>query len=213
MYRLAPHIHACLVGDTPVLLDTAEGQYRLARGLTGRHLSAFLHNEATTRMCETLAAAGLVVPAPQIDDRQSEPEKPRYAHHQNVRLSQGWALLPFALILLVMARSRVRRLSLQRLLETLHDEATRPAKLKFGRISEARIAAAFCLAQRVLPLSDQCLPNSVAASRMLRLFGHKPTIIIGVRLPIAAHCWVQCQQRLIGDSPENVEGFQPILAI
>jgi hypothetical protein len=213
MYRLATHVHACLVGETPVLLDAAEGRYRLARGLTGRHLTAFLRHEATPAMCETLVAAGLVVSAPQTDDRHCAHEKPSYAHLRNVRLSRGWGLLPFALLLILMAWTRVRRTPLQRLLLELQTDAARPARPQFRRVDEARIAATFCLAQRLLPLHDQCLPYSIAAARMLRFFGHRPTIIIGVRLPIAAHCWVQCEHRLIGDALDSVEGFQPIVAI
>lgn len=213
MYRLATDVHACLVGETPVVLDTAVGRYQLVRGETGRHLTAFLRNEATATMCAALAEAGLLESSPCAGERQIKPEKPNYAHLQNVRFRQGWALLPFAVLLLLMALTRVRRIPLRTLLAELHAEAARPLGQPKWRISEARIAATFCLAQRILPLENQCIPHSVATAQMMRLFGHRPTIIIGVRLPIAAHCWVQCEHRLLGDTLDTVEGFQPILAI
>lgn len=213
MYRLANDLHACLVGETPVLLDAAAGRYQLARGQMGCNLAAFLRKQATGAMCEALVEGGLIVSAPHTEDRHPEPERPNCTHLRDIRLGLGWTLLPVALILLVMAMMRVRRMPLHALIQGLQEEAGHPVKPPFLAISEARIIATFCLARCLLPLRDQCLPCSVATAQMLRLFGHRPTIIIGVRLPIAAHCWVQCEDRLIGDTLDTVEGFQPILAI
>ncbi|MBH1999689.1 MAG: lasso peptide biosynthesis B2 protein [Sphingomonadaceae bacterium] len=213
MYRLVSNIHACLVGETPVLLDITAGRYQLARGRTGCNLAAFLRKQATGPVCEALVRGGLIVSAPHTAVRHPEPERPNYAHPQDTRLGLGWALLPVAMTFLVMAIIRVRRMPLPDLVQSLQEAASYPMKPPFLWVSEARIAAIFYLTRTVLPLRDRCLPYSLATAQMLRLFGHRPTIVIGVRLPIAAHCWVQCDHRLIGDTLHIVEGFQPIIAI
>lgn len=213
MYRLVSNIHACLVGETPVLLDITAGRYQLARGRTGCNLAAFLRKQATEPMCEALVRGGLVVPGPPTADWPPEPERPKYAHPHHIRLGVSWALFPVALICLAVAMRRVRRLPLPDLIQGLQEVANYPAKPPFFRVSEAQIAAIFYLVRTVLPLKDQCLPYSVAIAQMLRVFGHRPTIVIGVQLPIAAHCWVQCDHRLIGDTLHIVDSFQPMIAI
>jgi len=85
-------------------------------------------------------------------------------------------------------------------------------RLKLPIVSETRIAAAFHLLRQILPLDNHCLSRSIAISRMLRRFGHQATLVIGVQLPIAAHCWVQCDDRLMADRVERIAAFEPILA-
>ncbi|MEW6629127.1 MAG: lasso peptide biosynthesis B2 protein [Pseudomonadota bacterium] len=213
MYRLAPDIHACLVGETPVLLDAAAGRYLIVRGQTGRHLRAFLKNEPTAPICDALVNAGLIELGPGSYVPASSVERPTYSHLPDVRLGKGWALLPFASILLALAFARVRRAGFRPLLESLQHEASRHSKSPRPFIDEARIAATFELARRLFPLKDQCLPYSIAITRMMRIFGHQPIMVVGVRLPIGAHCWVQCEHRIVGDIFENVEPFEPILVI
>ncbi|BBF82629.1 hypothetical protein EM6_3270 (plasmid) [Asticcacaulis excentricus] len=40
-----------------------------------------------------------------------------------------------------------------------------------------------------------------------------PTFVIGVRLPFAAHCWVQTDDYLISDQALTVSDYTPILVV
>ncbi|MCW6530722.1 lasso peptide biosynthesis B2 protein [Sphingomonas sp. MMSM20] len=97
--------------------------------------------------------------------------------------------------------------------------AARAAKARAARqrrhasIDEAAVAAAFYHAQYILPSADKCLPRSFAIANLLRRTGHHPTIVFGVQLPFAAHCWVQCEDRVVSDPLAHVASFTPILAI
>lgn len=197
MHRITADTYACLVGQTPVLLDIKKGRYSLARGATGRRITALL--EACSNH-----SAGRILPAPIF----SHIPKPAGQKKQS-----SWRLIFFALLSLCAAILEVRRTSLQQLVRELEAEAGKPARPSKFPVSEEVVAAAFHRIQALLPLENLCLPRSMAIVRILRRCGHSPTLVIGVRLPIAAHCWVQCDDRVIGDTVERVDAFEPILAI
>ncbi len=60
MFSLAPGLHACIVGETPVLLSEVSGRYTLLRGETARHLCAFLRDQSDQEAQAALIARGLV---------------------------------------------------------------------------------------------------------------------------------------------------------
>lgn len=61
---------------------------------------------------------------------------------------------------------------------------------------------------------DRCLLDSLVLASYLHRLGVDPTFVIGVRTkPFAAHAWVQVGNYVVDDSPENVSGYTPILAI
>ena len=74
-------------------------------------------------------------------------------------------------------------------------------------------AQKFLAARRLIPLSPNCLSDSLA---LLRWLGPVPglRLIFGVKLdPFAAHCWVQLHELLINERPDVAEAFRPVRVI
>lgn len=76
------------------------------------------------------------------------------------------------------------------------------------------LASRFARARRLVPLSGNCLTDSLALVRWLHEHGAGATLIFGVKLdPFAAHCWVQTNEVLLNDHVERVERFIPVRAV
>lgn len=214
MFRVATGLHACAIGEVPVILDEYRGRYFLLRGETGRRFLSFLRGSADAKDCHALLDAHLITRTENPGPDMPEILQPRCSYTHVPHLGEALALLPRAFFMQFSAIRRVRHLHLADILKSLkmapeHDST--PSH-RGNRVTEADISRAFCTIQMLTPSRDLCVPRSLAIAQMLRSFGHRPTVIIGVQLPIAAHCWVQCEDRLIGDSLERISAFQPIFA-
>jgi hypothetical protein len=61
--------------------------------------------------------------------------------------------------------------------------------------------------------TDACLFNSLALLDFLALHGLYPKLVFGVSMrPFHAHCWVQHEDTVLGDTLERVSQFTPIMA-
>jgi hypothetical protein len=61
--------------------------------------------------------------------------------------------------------------------------------------------------------ADACLFNSLALLDFLALHGLYPKLVFGVSMrPFHAHCWVQHEDTVLGDTLERVSQFTPIMA-
>ncbi|WP_374551534.1 lasso peptide biosynthesis B2 protein [Sphingobium yanoikuyae] len=158
-----------------------------------------------------LVRAGLLDPAAMDAEGAAGPVAPTCSHLERIKFRHGWLLAPVALVALFIAVIQVRRDALGTTLKRVEKGAGKP-RLTLPIFSEAMVAAAFHLLRQFLPLDNLCLARSIAISRMLRRFGHQATLVIGVQLPIAAHCWVQCGDKLMADRVERIAAFEPILA-
>ncbi|MFL6605571.1 MAG: lasso peptide biosynthesis B2 protein [Steroidobacteraceae bacterium] len=59
---------------------------------------------------------------------------------------------------------------------------------------------------------DACLPNSLALLEFLALHGLYPNLVFGVSMrPFHAHCWVQHEDTVLGDTLEHINQFTPIM--
>jgi hypothetical protein len=59
---------------------------------------------------------------------------------------------------------------------------------------------------------DACLFNSLALLDFLALHGLYPKLVFGVSMrPFHAHCWVQHEDTVLGDTLERVSQFTPIM--
>jgi hypothetical protein len=73
---------------------------------------------------------------------------------------------------------------------------------------------AFFIAYRIFPLQIDCLPTSLALRRFLAIRGIRPALVLGVRVaPFGAHCWLQIDDQVVGDTIERVRAFTPIRVI
>jgi hypothetical protein len=60
--------------------------------------------------------------------------------------------------------------------------------------------------------TDACLFHSVALLDFLALHGLYPKLVFGVSMrPFHAHCWVQHEDTVVGDTLERVSQFTPIM--
>lgn len=72
----------------------------------------------------------------------------------------------------------------------------------------------FRAARRLVPLTPNCLTDSLALSTFLVRRNIRCDLVFGVKLdPFAAHCWLQDQDGILNDSADSVTTFTPILAI
>ena len=117
-----------------------------------------------------------------------------------------------AIRLTLSARSKVARHPISRVLSSL--TAPRfPDETVAARTSLADEALKFLAARRLVPLSPNCLSDSLA---LLHWLGSASglRLIFGVKLdPFAAHCWVQLNQLLINERPDQVASFRPVRVI
>jgi hypothetical protein len=61
---------------------------------------------------------------------------------------------------------------------------------------------------------DACLFDALSLTNFLARYGIFATWVFGVQTgPFAAHCWVQHDDVVLNDTPENVRRYAPILAI
>jgi hypothetical protein len=58
----------------------------------------------------------------------------------------------------------------------------------------------------------RCLPQAVAAARLLRRRGYPVTLVVAVRrFPFAAHAWVECNGEVLTDRQDIKREFVPIV--
>ena len=80
------------------------------------------------------------------------------------------------------------------------------------RDAAIRAARGFEAARADLPISRQCLPDSLALLSILREAVLPGTLVIGVRdPPFAAHAWVETDTMVLSDPLAAVREFTPIL--
>lgn len=75
------------------------------------------------------------------------------------------------------------------------------------------IAAAFHRARRYVSVADQCLPRGIAMKRMMARRRQHVSLVFGVTMPFAAHCWVQAGDIVLTDPLDVVLHYQPIFAV
>ncbi|MGY2736616.1 lasso peptide biosynthesis B2 protein [Sphingomonas sp. UYP23] len=80
---------------------------------------------------------------------------------------------------------------------------------------EARaVVAAFQRIGSIITAHDRCLPRSIAVARRLIALGHRPDLLIGVKLqPFKAHCWVQLGSVIVNERRDVTRAFTPILVL
>jgi hypothetical protein len=65
-----------------------------------------------------------------------------------------------------------------------------------------------------LPISGKCLLRSFALLRWLQRHGHRATWVFGVATwPFRAHCWLEVDNMVLDDQPDEIAVFTPILTV
>ena len=117
------------------------------------------------------------------------------------------------------AQRRVeRRLALKGFAPMLRDLRrtinVRTANADVSSDAAHRMISAFNHSQLIRTAADRCLPRSIALALCLATWRVGTQVVIGVKIaPFGAHCWVQAGDLVLNESVEEVQRYQPIIAI
>ncbi|HEX2558938.1 lasso peptide biosynthesis B2 protein [Phenylobacterium sp.] len=210
------HVHAAVVGEDLVLLDTAADAYFCVPGGAARlrpdaNLSGLDPDEPEAAL--RLRAAGLVLSGPARRATAPPPDLPR----RGLPVEPGWSLTTREAGRLAGAVSDLPRRyacrPLRRILSSV--EAARGRGTPVAAASEAlRLASLFQAAAIWLPMPRKCLVRSFVLLRFLQRSGCRATWVFGVKTwPFGAHCWLQLDDFALDDAPERLAAYTPILAV
>lgn len=111
--------------------------------------------------------------------------------------------LRFRPIACVVAKAATRKARHSRALSGVDLEAAR-----------RHVAAYAYLRPLLFTAKDACLFDALSLTNFLARYRIFATWVFGVQTgPFAAHCWVQHEEIVLNDTPENVRRYAPILAI
>lgn len=203
-YQTHPRLRHCAVGAHHIFLDLSTERYFMFEGEAAGRFSSFLQGKASSEDLRWLAERAVIEPGsegygPAIE---SVPPSSSAIGCAPERISP--LLVGEAFIALISARRRLARLPLVQLL-------TPGAPGVADAIRSRAIAIAFHRTSRYVPANDQCLVRSLALKDMLGRRGIAAELVIGVRLPFSAHCWVQTGPVVMSDTLDRVVGFKPLL--
>ncbi|MFA4937650.1 lasso peptide biosynthesis B2 protein [Brevundimonas sp.] len=92
-----------------------------------------------------------------------------------------------------------------------------PASPACGADDEERLSAlvgAVRAAAPFIPFEGECLHRAYVLRRWLHHEGYRPMWVFGVRTwPFAAHCWLQINALVVGDTLDRVRHYTPIRAV
>lgn len=113
------------------------------------------------------------------------------------------------------AISALKRGSLHPVLSRYRDIKSRAHRQNENQAPDILASAkrAARLSSRLLGSNDRCLSLSIAVAGWLGARHIFPDLIIGVRIPFAAHCWLQWKGTVVTDSVDRVSDYTPILVI
>lgn len=210
LYQLSPHVRACRDGAYIVFLDLRRDRYWSVPAQTAPAIVGFLEAERTQGSGARLIEMGLIEPA----SAGWAPHEARAAAPEGKLLPAG-DLAPSlsdsslcATACWLTARTLARRkldLTLARLAE-LKSRAVKP------KADAQHLIGVFEEFRPWFPRRRVCLFDALALFRFMVMRGLKPDIVFGVRTaPFAAHCWVEWQGMLAGDSSDHCASFTPIV--
>lgn len=210
--HLPPHVHYCEIGDERIFLDLHSDRYFKLPHAADRAFTALLEGSASIPPeLRALSESGILVAAPagRAPAPTIHPDPGRSLLEETAGSELSWRTFPEVLLLVLWARSAVRRKQLPRLLRPTSSKshAASPAGL---RRDEA--VRAFLEARPLVPVAANCLYDSLAMHRFLARRSIPADIVIGAKLqPFGAHCWLQDGTTVLNDTLASARGFAPIL--
>lgn len=205
---LPPHIHMAWCGADIVILNMQADEYALLVDLADK--------------LQQTAAPGVILIDPAILDdllqnglavtHRSVPSRQNLVETRD-EIASSPCRNPITLGLTALnaldSTARFHRLSLGDLVETA---SRRRASKRTRPLQEA--LGAFQSIYPWIPFEGDCLQRAFMLHHHLHTQGHKPSWIFGVRTwPFLAHCWLQIDDQVIGDTVERVQGFTPIMVV
>jgi len=216
-YRLRDGLSFCRIGERSLFLDLVADRYFCLSAPLDRAFSALCETEpADAALAQTLVGMGIL-----IASRDAPSPSPCAARSLVATVTSDLHARP-SIVSTAMALARraswsrrVRRLPLAQNVQYLERqkqggarrEAPPPAAI-------ARIEGAYRRAALIVPTRDRCLATSMALMSALMAQGARADLVLGVKLdPFQAHCWVELDGAVIGDEPDLLRPFTPILVV
>nr|WP_314432298.1 lasso peptide biosynthesis B2 protein [uncultured Brevundimonas sp.] len=205
----APNIFMTRVYEDIVVLDTKADRYEClvdaAAWLDVGHDGRL--NVSDQPMARQLIEAGLA------SDHRQPPRPKLLSPHCAVKPSQPRSRSDMlrAGLILASATAAFRSRSLQELIASQRQataSSTPPDELRLSElVGAARTVAPF------IPMEGECLQRAYLLRRLLWREGFEPRWIFGVRTwPFGAHCWLQIDDLIVGDTLDRVGFYTPIMA-
>jgi hypothetical protein len=214
-FNLPEHLHFCEMDGQRIFLDLAGDRYF---GLPAGPDAAFTALLATGADApanidvEPLLRAGVIIAAP-----HGKPlEATRHPCPERSLLEDGpppATFSPSDLIetaaLVIMAKRAVRSKRLASLLARSSRSGKTASESAHRR---NRLIGRFLAVRPFVPVTPNCLHDSLALRRFLERRQIAPDLVIGAKLhPFAAHCWLQQGTIVLNDSLASACGFMPVL--
>lgn len=208
-YQLSAHVRACRDGGYIVFLDLRRDRYWSVPAQTAPAIAGLVEGECAHGGGARLIELGLIEPAGvrrALDaPRQDAPER-KLIQADNYRASL-FELGQCASACWWAERSLARR----RLDLTLARLAVLKSRAANLEADAQDLVGVFEQFRPWYPRQRVCLFDAVALACFMMMRGLKPDIVFGVRTaPFAAHCWIEWQGLLAGDSSDHCASFTPI---
>lgn len=208
-YQLSPHVRACTDGSYIVFLDLRLDRYwsvplRRAPAILGLVETECAHGSGARLIELGLIEQGRAWPA-RHEPRPAAPEQKLLPTDQSQASLFEYGLCASACWWTAgtLARRRLD-LTLARLAEL---------KVRAGKpeADTRQLIGVFESFRPWFPRRRVCLFDALALFRFMVMRGLRPDLVFGVRTaPFAAHCWVEWQGWLAGDSSDHCASFTPI---
>ncbi|PAL24286.1 lasso peptide biosynthesis B2 protein [Sphingopyxis sp. GW247-27LB] len=200
--------YRCIGGDF-IFLDLVSDRYFLLRDRPAECFARYVAGEPEPSDLDWLTERDIL--APERASHKPEPIPPARSSLLNAALPRGKFSTTVASIC-AQRRARVD-IKRRRMLEIVDDLAAAQVSTRGISMTACRdVAAGFVRARRYAPAIDQCLVRGIAMRRLLMRRGCAASLVFGVTMPFAAHCWVQAGDVVLTDTLDFVLSFEPILA-
>lgn len=204
-------VHHLKIDGAHIIFDLMKDRYSLLNGSIAESFERFLAGKASEDDQAILSSNDLVSLGGADSSGCCKPHVPPAASMVDAGLPKG------TLFGVGTSLSRMRHVRAQLLRRSLADvlgRVTRPEQAGINADPEnavaIHVAANFWRARRFSSLTDQCLVRGIAMMDMLGHRGVPASLVFGVTMPFAAHCWVQVGDRVLTDPLDVVLHYQPI---
>lgn len=214
-HRLPDHLGVCEIDGRVLMLDLRRDRYlELDPGSssTMRSWRAGCGDPADDPGLLRLVERGMLVPAgvgePACRTACKVPVKSLIGRAPPPDRS-AWTVVPEIAVALWRTRRLLKRAGLEAAASDIRRrKATATAGDPLFHLSR------FKAARRLVPLTPNCLTDSLALAAFLSRRGVRSDLVFGVKLnPFAAHCWLQNDDAVLNDAADCVATFTPILVV
>ncbi|WP_419755866.1 lasso peptide biosynthesis B2 protein [Brevundimonas sp.] len=205
----AEDVYLCKVYEDVVVLDLNADEY-----LCLMDAGAWIHPApdgciviGPDGAAEDLMAAGIAVPqsASHLRRASKTPTLELVPSPRTSMIERLWAALQ-----ILEATHVFRRKTLKQLVAT----AIRPPAFRGRSTTSAQVFGAYKGAVSWVPGEGECLQRAFILKRVLAGRGIHADWVFGVRTwPFGAHCWLQIDDMVVGDTLARVSNYTPIMVV